>query len=108
QGLVRHRSETGYGGYAALGGARPDPGREDERRGPARDGAAGRRLADRAGGEPLDRVLRPRGAAGPNPALCRSRLDPPRLPLPRPRPASVPQALRRAGVAVAALKARLR
>ena len=58
QGLVRHRPRTGAAGHPALGGAGADAGGEGVGRGSGGNGAPRRRLADRARGEPLDRVDR--------------------------------------------------
>ena len=60
EGLVRHRQAKGAGGHAYLGRAGADPGREDDGARSEGDGTARRRAADRARGQPLDRVLRPR------------------------------------------------
>ena len=62
EGVVRPRPAARAGGHPALGGAGAVAGGEDRRRGPAGDGAARRRAADRAGRQPLDRVRRPRRA----------------------------------------------
>ena len=61
-------------GYAPLGGAGADAGGEDVGRGPGRDGAARRRAAGRARGQPLDRVERSRRACREDRRLCRARL----------------------------------
>ena len=45
EGLLRHRPRARPAGYAPLGGAGADPGREDVGRGSGRDAAAGRCLA---------------------------------------------------------------
>ena len=50
--------EPGRPGHPVLGGAGADAGAEGRRRGPDRDAAAGRRVADRAGRVPVDRLRR--------------------------------------------------
>ena len=96
--------------HALLGAARADRRAEGRPRGSARDPARGRRAPDRAGGEPLDRRLRPRRRGGQDQALPRRGAQPPRVPRARRGPGALPERVRGADRAAAtgALGARRR
>ena len=68
----------------------------------------GRRAADRAGRQPLDRLHRSGRAYREDPALYRHGLPPSGVPRARSGPGAVPEALRRAGAAPAAAGVRVR
>src|SRR5262249_14424795 len=70
-----------------------------------RDGTPRGGVAARAGGKPLDRLGRPGRAVSADPSLCRARPHPSRISRSGPRPGPLPEALRRAGPAIAACQA---